>query len=95
MKASGFSLERVKINEARTQESTCYTADILFEGERVGRAENEGTGGMDMALFADRDHRDIFEAAANDAYPDVNFFTASDRLMCDLFCEAVEAGRLA
>ena len=40
-----IELKNVKINEAFSEETTCFIADVLINGKKVAHAKNDGRGG--------------------------------------------------
>ncbi len=46
-----ITLKKLKISQALSRETVAFTADIYFNGKRVGEAYNEGHGGSTMAAL--------------------------------------------
>ena len=42
---SGWSVDRVKVNQSFSEETLCFRAEVLLDGKLVGYAFNEGHGG--------------------------------------------------
>ena len=40
-----IELKNVKVNEAFSEETTCFIADVFINGKKVAHAKNEGRGG--------------------------------------------------
>ena len=40
-----IELKNVKVNEAFSEETTCFIADVFINGKKVAHAKNDGRGG--------------------------------------------------
>lgn len=52
--AARVTLKSVKINEALSEETTCYSATVYLDGKKVGTASNRGHGGEDFYDWTDK-----------------------------------------
>ncbi len=48
---SRLSVKAVKLHEDMSQETTCFSATIYFDGKRLGKVMNEGCGGCHRYEF--------------------------------------------
>jgi len=69
---SNYSLGAVKICKWASEETTCFTANIMLDGKKVGDVSNDGHGGCDLPRFNTPAEREAYKAAA-DALPDYEF----------------------
>ena len=58
-----IELKNIKINQAFSEETTCFKADLYIDGKKVGYASNDGRGGCtDYGVFKHED-RPLLEKA--------------------------------
>jgi hypothetical protein len=60
-----MTLGKIKVHEDMSQETTCFSCDILLDGKVVGHASNDGGGGCDMIYWKDHAKGKIVEDWAN------------------------------
>lgn len=49
------TLKNIKINQALSEETPCYSATVYFDGKKVGETGNRGHGGCDEFRATDRE----------------------------------------
>ena len=57
-----IELKNLKINQAFSEETTCFTADVFINGKKVGYARNDGRGGCKIVQAYPNQHDLLIEA---------------------------------
>jgi hypothetical protein len=57
-----IELKNLKINEAFSEETTCFMADVFVNGKKVGHARNDGRGGCTFIHAYPNQHKLLAEA---------------------------------
>lgn len=60
-----YELRRVRTNRALSEETTCFSADIVADGVKIGEASNHGTGGPNDWHIENAATAALFELAAH------------------------------
>jgi hypothetical protein len=59
-----YELRKVRKDARLSEETDCFSAEIVADGRRIGEASNHGTGGPNEWHIAKREDAEAFEAAA-------------------------------
>ena len=73
-----ITLRKIKIVERLSEETQCYTAEVLLDGVKVADASNRGTGGCDDIYFKDQKVRKQIEDYAKTLPPVPNPYDAAN-----------------
>lgn len=91
---SGFRYSRYREDRQRSEETPAFTADIEFDGVRVGSVVNDGQGGADRIMFDDQETSDAFDAAASRHFGDGSPWAAQEDMSLELATRAHLAAAL-
>jgi hypothetical protein len=77
------TLKRLQIHNRLSEETLCFTADILVDGKMIGSVENRGQGGCNFYHWTDKEAGDKLEKYAKEKYTEFNF-EQLDSLLSDI-----------
>lgn len=87
------TLLKLSIHTRLSEETRCFTADIVVDGKVIGEVENRGNGGCNMYFWKDRKAGEALQKFAEQKYPQYTF-EQIDSLIEDIIVEMELAKQL-